>query len=154
MRWCEEYEWCDDCGICEEIFEEGKRYGESIGMHNRELGARGEQVAARYLRLRGYEILERNWVCPSGEADIIARDGDYLVFIEVKTRAHSEKGLPEEAVDAKKRARYENIAGWYLIDFDGSDIPMRFDVISVMVLNDERAMLRHHVDAFGEGGCL
>ena len=154
MKWWEEIDWFDDEDDCEEYAELRRKCREAIGVRNKELGDKGEQAAARYLRLCGYEILDHNFVCPAGEADIIARDGDYLVFVEVKTRMHSEKGLPEEAVDAKKRARYEKIAGWYLIDFDETDIPLRFDVISIMVLNEDRAMLRHHVNAFGEGCCL
>ena len=77
-----------------------------------------------------------------------------VVFVEVKTRTHSDWGLPEEAVDAKKRARYEKIAGWFFKEFDETDIPFRFDVISIMVLGPDRAILRHHRDAFGEGCCL
>jgi len=154
MRWPDEFDWSDYDDDCEDAVEFKRRCRESIGVRNKELGERGEQAAARYLRLMGYEILERNFVCPAGEADIIARDGDYLVFVEVKTRTHIEKGMPEEAVDAKKRARYEKIACWFLADFEETDIPLRFDVISLVVVGEDRAMLRHHVNAFGQGCCL
>ena len=70
-------------------------------MHNKRLGRLGEDVAARYLVSRGYEIIARNWTCQAGEADIIARDDDILVFAEVKTRSSTEKGFPSEAVDSK-----------------------------------------------------
>ena len=59
-------------------------------LHNKRLGRLGEDVAARYLVSRGYEIIARNWTCQAGEADIIARDDDILVFAEVKTRASTE----------------------------------------------------------------
>ena len=59
-------------------------------MHNKRLGRLGEDVAARYLVSRGYEIIARNWTCQAGEADIIARDDDILVFAEVKTRSSTE----------------------------------------------------------------
>lgn len=115
---------------------------------NKLLGKRGEDAAARYLELMGFELLERNWKCSSGEADIIAWDGCTLVFIEVKTRTSIEKGFPAEAVTAEKRRRYEKIACWYLRDCAFVDIPVRFDVISIMVLTDDRAMVRHYKHAF------
>ncbi|WP_255467424.1 YraN family protein [Raoultibacter phocaeensis] len=116
--------------------------------HNRELGRRGEEAAARYLERKGFEILERNWECAAGEADIIAFDEDVLVFVEVKTRSNADKGLPEEAVDKKKRERYERIAAAFLATFDTVDIAVRFDVVSILVIGGERALLRHHHNAF------
>ena len=78
------------------------------------------------------EILERNWTCYAGEADIIARDErNTLCFVEVKTRRGVEKGFPEEAVTAKKRDRYEKIAACYLQRSDYVDIRVRFDVITI-----------------------
>ena len=70
-------------------------------MHNKRLGRLGEDVAARYLVSRGYEIIARNWTCQAGEADIIARDDDILVFAEVKTRSSTEKGFPAKPSTAK-----------------------------------------------------
>ena len=118
-------------------------------MHNKELGMKGEAAAARYLEHVGYEIVERNWRCPAGEADIVAFDGDMLVFCEVKTRTNIAKGFPSEAVTAEKRARYEKIAAWYLCDYGEVNIPIRFDVIALLVLKDDRAMVKHYVNAFG-----
>lgn len=125
---------------------------ESTGLSNHDLGMRGEEAAVRYLKHREYEILERNWTCPAGEADIIARLGDTVVFCEVKTRTDLSKGLPAEAVDAEKRNRYERIAGWYLRAYDQTDVPVRFDVIGILVLRSDRALLRHYINAFG--GCF
>ena len=119
--------------------------------HNRELGRRGEEASVRYLELMGYEILERNWECPAGEADIIALDFDELVFIEVKTRTSFEKGFPSEAVNSKKRDRYERIAAWYLHDSDFVNVHVRFDVMALVVLSPDRAFLRHYKNAFGVG---
>lgn len=118
------------------------------GERNAELGRRGEDAAARFLYRRGYEIVERNWTCAAGEADIIARDGEWVVFVEVKTRSNCETGLPSEAVDAKKRERYERIAALFLQDYDVVDVPVRFDIISIVVLASDRAMIRHHINAF------
>ena len=120
-----------------------------IGVKNKALGRRGEAAAARYLEFVGYEILERNWVCPAGEADIVARQGDTLVLVEVKTRTGIQKGFLAEAVTPRKRARYEKIAAWYLCDYGEVNIPIRFDVIALLVLKDDRAMVKHYVNAFG-----
>lgn len=120
----------------------------SIGKRNAELGRRGEDAAARFLYRRGYEIVERNWTCPAGEADIVARDGETVVFVEVKTRSSCEKGLPSEAVDAEKRERYERIAALFLQGFDVVDVPVRFDIVSIVVIAPDRALIRHHINAF------
>ena len=124
---------------------------EAIGCRNRELGRRGEDAAARFLDRRGYDIVERNWTCAAGEADIIARDGEALVFVEVKTRSNTEKCLPSEAVDAGKRRRYERIAALFLVDYDVVDVPVRFDVVSIVVVPPDRAFIRHHIGAFSAG---
>lgn len=116
--------------------------------HNRDLGKRGEDAASKFLYNRGYDILERNWRCKFGEADIIARDGDAIVFVEVKTRSGLEHGFPAEAVDHKKQERYERIALAYISDIDDVDIPIRFDVVSIVAIASDRALIRHHINAF------
>lgn len=117
--------------------------------HNKELGRKGEDAAVRYLERRGYDIVERNWSCIAGEADIIARDDEVVVFIEVKTRTGAANGLPGEAVTKNKRERYEKIACAFLADYDVIDVPVRFDVIAITLIDSDRAMVRHHMDAFG-----
>ncbi len=119
------------------------------GVRNREYGRRGEDAAARYLFRRGYEIVARNWTCRAGEVDIIARTDDAIVFVEVKTRKDTSKGLPSEAVDARKRKKYEDIAISFLRDYDACNIRVRFDVISLVQIAPDRALVRHHIDAFG-----
>lgn len=119
------------------------------GVRNRAYGRRGEDAAARFLRRRGYEIVARNWTCAAGEADIVARTDDTIVFVEVKTRSDTEKGLPSEAVDARKRKKYENIAVAFLSDYDVCDVRVRFDVIALVQVGPDRALVRHHIDAFG-----
>ena len=147
-----------DVGGCEEGLErddnrqptQAKETSEGVEKrcHNKELGRRGEEAAVRFLERRGFEVLERNWTCHAGEADIIAQDEDTLVFVEVKTRSNADKGLPEEAVDKHKRERYERIAAAFLQTYDTVDIAVRFDVVSILVIGSERAFLRHHVNAF------
>lgn len=118
------------------------------GDRNRNLGRKGEEAAARYLEQRGYEVLERNWTCFAGEADIIARDEEWLVFVEVKTRRNTDKGFPSDAVDARKREKYEKIALAYAAEYSGTEVPVRFDVVSIVVIGNGKAMIRHHMNAF------
>ncbi|WP_304426747.1 YraN family protein [uncultured Adlercreutzia sp.] len=118
------------------------------GRRNRELGARGEEAAARFLRRNGYHILERNWSCFAGEADIIAIDEEALIFVEVKTRRSCDRGLPSEAVTRAKREKYERIALAYIQDNFFGEITVRFDVVSIVVMNGDRAFIRHRLGAF------
>jgi putative endonuclease len=78
------------------------------------LGKMGEELAARYLRERGYTIRERNWICPEGEMDIIAEEGNELVFVEVRTRRGRDFGTPEESITRRKRAKLIKVAEVYL----------------------------------------
>ena len=75
-----------------------------------ELGRRGEQIAERFLRDAGLAILDRNWRCPIGELDLVARDGDETVFVEVKTRSGEAYGHPFEAITPTKLARLRRLA--------------------------------------------
>lgn len=97
------------------------------------LGARGEEAAARHLRREGCEILERNWRAPTGEVDIIARDGEQVVFVEVKARSGSRFGSGAESVDWRKQQKITKTALHYIGRAAGPDgpPPVRFDVITV-----------------------
>lgn len=127
-----------------------KAAAKAKNMHNKELGARGEEAAARFLANRGYEILDRNWTCAAGEADIVARDANVIVFVEVKTRSDASMGFPAEAVTAKKRQRYERIACLYLERHAFTEMLVRFDVISLVAIAPDRALVRHHINAWSE----
>jgi len=94
------------------------------------LGQTGEEIARRYLQSRGYWIVERNWRCRFGELDLIARDGDTLVFVEVKARTRDGFGGPEGAVTPRKRARMVAAARAYMREV-GTDLAVRFDVVAV-----------------------
>lgn len=74
-----------------------------------------------------------------------------MVFVEVKTRSSVKTGLPEDAVGPKKRKKYECIAAMYLQDHDFVDMSVRFDVVAILVISNDRALIRHHVNAFGIG---
>lgn len=115
-----------------------------------ELGIEGERLAASYLQMRGWEIAERNWTCPYGEADIIAYDDDTCVFVEVKTRtvrSEREEVYPELAVNSAKRKRYERMARCYMAIHNLETV--RFDVVAICIVADRMARIHHLVNAFG-----
>lgn len=101
-------------------------------MNKRRAGALGEDLACAYLKGRGYRILERNYTRPTGEIDIIARDGETIAFIEVKARATVRYGQPAEAVTPAKRAHILRTALIYISERDLTDAPLRFDIIEVL----------------------
>ena len=138
----------EDEGHCDEVAPTEDDGHCDKNMHNKELGKRGEDAAAAFLVRRGLEIIERNWTCMAGEADIIAMEDDALHFVEVKTRRSECKGFPAEAVDMQKRKRYERIAECYLKDYEGPEGEISFDVISILVTAEHRAFLRYHRNAF------
>lgn len=115
---------------------------------SKRLGQRGEDAACAYLERTGFTIVERNWECPAGEIDIVALDEETLVLIEVKTRKTVAKGTPEEAITAAKQRRYRKLAEAYVQHAGAADVAVRFDVITILVLGEDRALLRHHRAAF------
>jgi putative endonuclease len=97
----------------------------------RDLGLLGEEISAELVIKRGMEILARNFRCRCGEIDIIARDGDQIVFIEVKTRRSLGYGQPEEAVNYHKQAKIRMVAAYYLAKQVHLPRKCRFDVYSL-----------------------
>lgn len=114
----------------------------------KKLGDRGEDAAAAYLERSGLTIVERNWRCQSGEIDIVALDGDTLVLVEVKTRKSAAKGSPEDAITPAKQRRYARLAAAYIQHAGLEGTAARFDVIALLVIAEDRALLRHHRAAF------
>ena len=101
--------------------------------NRRRVGAEYEQQAAEYLERKGFRILERNYYTRAGEIDLIARDGTYLVFVEVKYRKDARDGHPLEAVDLRKQGRIRRAARVYLRFHNyGEDTPCRFDVVGIL----------------------
>lgn len=88
----------------------------SVHGHNRALGILGEELAAGYLEMEGYEILCRNYRCPYGEIDVIARKDGYTAFVEVKTRTGNGYGQPAEAVGRAKQRKIRQSAAFYLTE--------------------------------------
>jgi len=96
----------------------------------RDTGREGEDDAVDYLTKKGYRILRRNYRFGRGEIDIIAEDGDTLVFVEVKSRIGG-IGLPEEAVTERKRRQLATVAEGYLMKHDIGEKDCRFDVVAI-----------------------
>jgi len=109
------------------------------------LGRYGEDLAVRYLRDLGMEVLDRNWRCEHGEVDVVARDGDCVVFCEVKTRRSSGFGEPVEAVTFAKAMRLRRLAAAYLRAHRPGLGQVRIDVVGVLCRPGEPAVVRHVV---------
>lgn len=99
----------------------------------RQLGDKGEDLAAAALKNQGYKILERNYATPLGEIDLIAKHKGCLVFIEVKTRKTLRFGRPEEAVTGAKQRRLQRLAEYYVKQKRLDNQPLRFDVVAITI---------------------
>jgi putative endonuclease len=95
------------------------------------LGRRGERAAEKHLRRIGYRIVARNFRAAGAEIDLVAMDGDTLVFVEVKTRRSRDAGAPEEAVDERKQKRMRRAAEIFATRYRADEVEMRFDIIAV-----------------------
>lgn len=114
-------------------------------------GKRGEDRACEYLRALGYHIIERNFRCRLGELDIIARDGNTLVFAEVRTRTHARHGSPLETVGGPKQRRIARVASYYLSVRRPRLDTCRFDVVGITGEHVEHIHIEHIKDAFRLG---
>lgn len=115
----------------------------SKNLYKKLLGMKGEKQAQRYLKSKGYTVLDANYTTYYGEADVVAVKDGTLVFVEVKTRTGDKFGRPCEAVDAKKQSRYRRIAECYVYEKNLNDVQIRFDVIEI-----NGGEINHIEDAF------
>src|SRR5689334_2506715 len=130
------------------IFKSLPAGGDPAAREKDALWERGENAAAKYLRNQHYRIITRNYRCDAGEIDIIARDGQVLVFVEVKTRAYDDP-TPEEQVNERKQHQLTKAAKVYLTRYGFPQPPARFDVIAVVWPQGGRdPIIRHTQDAF------
>jgi putative endonuclease len=102
-------------------------------MQKKELGKKGEEIALRFLKKNGYRIIERNYTCKMGEIDIIAREKETFVFIEVKTRRSTTFGPPQLAVDQRKQGQLSRVALYFLKEKRLEEVKARFDVVAILL---------------------
>jgi len=108
-----------------------------------ELGRRGEELAARFLERAGLVVVERNWRCRHGEIDLVAKDGDELVFVEVKTRSGLGYGHPFEAITPVKLARLRRLAGLWCLAHAGGAASIRIDAVAVVASRSGEPTVEH-----------
>lgn len=111
----------------------------------RGLGRHGEDLAARHLAAKGYEIVARNWRCETGELDLVTRDGDCLAFVEVRTRRGRALGTPEESITRAKQARLAALAEAYVQAHDWPG-DYRVDIIAIEMDRGGRLLRVDHYE--------
>jgi putative endonuclease len=104
--------------------------------HRQAVGRRGEAAARGFLERRGIRILAENFACAAGEIDLVGREGNTLLFIEVKTRTSDAYGPPHLAVHRQKQRQIVRAAQWYLAERRMPDVGCRFDVLAVTFAKD------------------
>ena len=116
-------------------------------MYKKSLGNKGEDFAAEYYKKLGFTVTAQNYTCRGGEIDIIAENGEYIIFVEVKTRSQNSLYLPSEAVDYKKQKRLSVAAMKYLAENDVEKQP-QFDVFEVYTANERIYKVNRIENAF------
>jgi putative endonuclease len=111
----------------------------------RAVGDFGERVACRYLTAHGLTVLDRNWRCPAGEIDIVARDGDVVVICEVKTRSDARFGTAVEAITRTKADRLYRLGRLWIGEHDVASSTLRIDVVAVLCARRGPATVEHLV---------
>lgn len=115
---------------------------------NREIGVLGEDIAARHLEALGFSILCRNFRSRFGEIDLIAKDGDTIVFVEVKARRSRQFGKAVEQITKGKKRKIERTAGGYLRETEALGSNVRFDVVGIDILPGGEERIEHVKGAF------
>ena len=117
-------------------------------INKRAVGTAYEKLAGAYLMQQGYEIVAYNFRCRMGEIDIVAKDGAYLVFVEVKYRSNEKNGSPLEAVDIRKQRIISKVASYYCLTHGyGETTPCRFDVVAIN--GEEYTLIKNAFDYVG-----
>jgi putative endonuclease len=113
--------------------------------HRQGVGRRGEELAARHLQQAGLVVIDRNVRLPWGEIDLVAREGDELVFVEVKTRIGDASTAPDEVVNLAKLQRLERLAEAYVERLGDPDVAWRVDVVAVVLGREGRVVRVDHL---------
>jgi len=116
--------------------------------NKRNTGSYGEDLACKFLGQHGCQIIERNFFYGHGEIDIIAKDGDELIFVEVKYRTNLEFGPPELSISKGKQKLIRRTAEAYLFEKGIKDQDCRIDFIAILHLKDEKPKINHIINAF------
>jgi len=119
-----------------------------MSRYKKSFGEKGEELAVKYLKNLGYEIVARNYRFGHGEIDIVAKDKDTLVFIEVKTRENLNFGPPELAVTKRKQQQIKKISEAYLYENNIFDTECRIDVIAILMERNKNPEINHIINAF------
>ncbi len=114
----------------------------------RQKGKMGEDIACRYLEEKGFTILDRNYKFEHAELDIVAYQGRFIIFVEVKTRSSKSFGEPEESIDEKKKEKLLHVAEAWMYERRMTGAPARFDVISIVYPATSKEEIRHYEEAF------
>ncbi|NLK51243.1 MAG: YraN family protein [Syntrophomonadaceae bacterium] len=110
-------------------------------------GRIGEDLALQHLLNQGYQLVTRNYRCPLGEIDLIVASQEMVIFVEVRTRRGYRLGTPEESIRQNKRDRVRRVAQYYLQAKKKRDIPVRFDVIAVIIGQANQLIRLNHIEA-------
>jgi putative endonuclease len=113
--------------------------------HRQRLGRWGENLAADFLKAKGFQILARNWRSRYGEIDLITQTGEIIAFVEVKTRKSRKFGLPEEGLTPKKAKRLQGLAQQYLAQNDLHEVDWRIDLVAVELDQNGRLVRCEHI---------
>lgn len=121
-----------------------------MSRERQDLGQKGEKLACDFLKKRGYQIIDQNYRTRGGEIDIVAKEGEMLVFVEVKTRVSTAFGYPEEAIDERKQHKLAMTAECYLREYNLYEADYRIDAIGIEMGQDGHLInLRHEKDVVG-----
>jgi len=113
-----------------------------------ELGEKGEELAAVYLQEKGYQILKQNYMIGHSDIDILAKNNEYLVFVEVRTKSNGARGMPEDTLTKKKLRRMKNTAELY-IAFNHYEGLARLDAVCIILDNSGNIQHLEHYDGVG-----
>ena len=114
------------------------------------LGRRGEHAAVKLLQAKGMELLARNWKSGSGELDAVMRDGDVLVFVEVKSRRAGTAAEPKSNLSTGQIRRIKRGAAKYMAKLDADSLPYRYDLVEVKLSPWRITFIRHHENCYRE----
>jgi putative endonuclease len=138
-------------GLWQRICRLGRRCAQQIGLGPADpgdIGRRGEKLARRFLKARGFRVITRNYRCPAGEIDLIILDGRTVAFVEVKSRRGLAHADPEDTVTVHKRRQVTRVAQVWLSRHPADDRTWRFDVVAVTFVDTGKPIIRYTPDAF------